>query len=108
MSSNDVTALHTAGQAVLDHNDQAVAFYAAGVQIADDQATKDAFQGMSDFVTEYSSKVGQAAVDAPSVPEYMGAVAAIITDPATTPLLSQAGDWATTVKDYTVAHCSLT
>lgn len=108
MSTNDVDALHTAGQAILDHNDQAMAFYAAGASVADDQATKDAFLGMIDFVTDYSTKMGQAAVDAPSVPEFMAAVATIVTDPATTPLLTQAGDWATTVKDYTVAHCSLT
>ncbi len=108
MSSNDINALHTAGQALMDHSDQATAFYAAGAAAADDQATKDAFNGMVSFVSDYATLMGQAAVDAASVPAFMGAVATIIADPATVPLMSNAGDWATTIKDFTTAHCSLT
>ncbi len=108
MSTMDVNALHSAGQGILDHSDQATAFYSAGAAAADDQATKDAFNGMVSFVSDYSVIMGQAAVDADSVPAFMGSVAVILNEPATVPLLSNAGDWATTVKDYTTAHCPLT
>ncbi len=107
MSTNDVEALHSAGHAILDHSDQATAFYAVGATVADDQATKDAFDGMTTFVADYSVRMGQAAVDATSVPAFMTAVTSIIADPATTPLLTSTGEWATTVKDFATQHCSL-
>ncbi len=108
MSSNDIDALHKAGRAIVDYSPQATAFYKAGANAAEDQATKDAFNGMTDFVSKYSVLMGQAAVDATSVSSFMVAVATILNDPDTVPLLTQAADWANTVKDFSTTHCSLT
>ena len=107
MTSGDIDALHAASQAVLDNSVLATRFYSLGAAAADDQPTKDAFNGLADFVAEYSVAMGQAGVDAATVPEFTASITTLFTNPELQPLLQSAGGWATTTHDFTVAECGI-
>jgi hypothetical protein len=107
MTSGDIDALHAASQAVLDNSVLATRFYTLGEAAADDQATKDAFSGLAQFVEEYSVAMGQAGVDAETVPEFTAAITTLFTNPELQPLLQSTTGWATTTHDFTVAECGI-
>jgi hypothetical protein len=107
MTSGDLDALHVASQAVLDNAVLATRFYSLGADAADDQATKDAFNGLADFVANYSIPMGQAGVDAASVPEYTSEITTLFTNPELLPLLENTTGWATTTHDFTVEYCGI-
>jgi hypothetical protein len=106
-TSGDIDALHAASQAVLDNAVLATRFYSLGADAADDQPTKDAFNGLGDFVANYSIPMGQAGVDAASVPEYTSSITTLFTNPELLPLLQSVSGWATTTHDFTVEYCGI-
>jgi hypothetical protein len=108
MTSGDLDALHAASQAILDNAAEATTFYALGADVADDQATKAAFDGLGQFVADYSIPMGQAGVDAASVPDYTSSITTLFADPALQPLLGSAAGWAQTTSDFAKAHCAIT
>jgi hypothetical protein len=107
MTSGDIDALHASSQAVLDNAAVATRFYTLGADAADDQATKDAFNGLARFVAEYSVAMGEAGVNAETVPEFMSSVTTLFTNPELQPLLQSTTGWATTTHDFTVEHCGI-
>lgn len=107
MNSGDIDALHAASQAVLDNAVLATRFYTLGAAAADDPATKDAFNGLSRFVAEYSVVMGQAGVDAETVPEFMSSMTTLFTNPELLPLLQSTTGWATTTHDFAVEECGI-
>lgn len=108
MTSNDVNALHAASQAILDNAGAATTFYSLGAAAADDQATKDAFNGLGQFVAEYSIPMGQAGVDAASVPDFTSSITTLFANPDLQPLLANAAGWARATSDFTKQHCAIT
>ena len=107
MTSGDIDALHAASQAVLDNSVVATRFYTLGEAAADDQETKDAFNGLARFVAEYSVAMGQAGLDAETVPEFMSSITTLFTNPELQPLLQSTTGWATTTHDFTVEECGI-
>jgi hypothetical protein len=108
MTGNDVNALHAASQAILDNSAQATHFYSLGASAASDQATKDAFNGLSQFVAQYSVPMGQAGVNAASVPAFVSSITRLFSDPTLKPLLTNAATWAQATSTFTKQHCAIT
>jgi len=107
MTGNDINALHTASQQILDNSTQATHFYTLGAAAANDQATKDAFTGLSQFVAQYSVPMGQAGVSAATVPAFTASITTLFSDPALKPLLQNAAGWAQTTSTFTKQHCAI-
>ena len=107
MTGNDINALHTASQQILDNGTQATHFYTLGATVADDQATKDAFTGLSQFVAQYSVPMGQAGVSAATVPDFTTAIRTLFSDPSLTPLLQNVAGWTQATSAFTKQHCAI-
>ena len=107
MTGNDINALHTASQQILDNSTQATHFYTLGATVADDQATKDAFTGLSQFVARYSVPMGQAGVSAATVPAFTTAIRTLFSDPSLTPLLQNVPGWTQATSAFTKQHCAI-
>ncbi len=106
-ASGDMTAIHELSQAMMDSATVSAAFYAAGAEHATDANAQAAFDGLSDFVNQYSIPVAQAGLDATSMTEYSTSVTTMLGDPDVQALLPQAADWASTVADYTAQECDI-
>ena len=106
ISGNDLSALRTAGQAILDSSTASGAYFAHGALIADDQATKDAFTGLSSFVTGYEIPLAHAGPDSQSYGEFVTRVLAVINDSSLTTLADSAAGWTATARAFTATKCS--
>jgi hypothetical protein len=106
-ASGDVGPLHDAGQQVVDNAALGVKFYDLGASAATDPAVKDAFTGLSSFVTNYSIPMGQLGVDATTYPEFLASLTQLFTDPELQPLLQSVSGWAATAHDFTVERCGI-
>ena len=107
MTGNDINALHVASQAVLDNSTQTLHFYSLGADAASDQATKDAFNGLTQFVEQYSVPMGQAGVNAATVPAFSTSIRTLFSDPSLAPLLQNAAGWAQATSAFTKQHCAI-
>ena len=106
-ASGDLTPIHELSQAIMDSATVSAGFYAAGAEHATDPNAKAAFNGLSDFVDQYSVPIAQAGLDATSMTEYATNVTTMLGDPDVQALLPQAADWAATVADYTAQECDI-
>lgn len=105
ISGTDLSALRTAGQAILDNSTVSAAYFAEGMRIADDQATKDAFSGLSDFVAKYEVPLGHAGLDSASYGEFVTRVLAVVGDSTLSALADKSTAWGTTIQTFTTAKC---
>ena len=107
-TSDDMTPIHELSQAIMDSATVSAGFYAAGAAHATDPDAKAAFNGLSDFVDQYSVPLAQAGLNATSMTEYATSATMMLADPDVMDLLTQASGWAATVADYTQRECNIT
>ena len=107
LTSGDMTSIHALSQKVLDSAKVASSFYASGAASADDPDAKAAFEGLSQFISQYSVPLAKAGLDATSMSDYITSVTAMGADPALTPLLKNVPNWAVVVSNYTQKKCDL-
>ena len=105
ISGTDLSALRTAGQAILDSSTPSAPFFAEGTKVAGDQATKDAFTGLSKYVSAYETPLAHAGLDSQSYGEFVTRVLAVINDTSLTALADNAAAWTETARAFAAAKC---
>jgi len=105
IGGTDLSALRTAGQAIVDNSAPSATFLAEGSRVAGDQATKDAFTGLSRYVSAYENPLAHAGLDSQSYGEFVTRVLAVINDSSLTALADGAAAWTETTRAFAAAKC---
>lgn len=101
-----IATMHETGARLLAVGGDSANYYYQIAAAADDPAVAEAFTGLGDLMSALYSSLGQAAVDATSVEDYMTGFLTIFSSEEVTNLSTLSTDWTTVISDYSVTACS--